>query len=375
MDDESRRRRWLALARVPGAVAAGAVRRYVSRGGDVPGTRLAAAFEGGEVDGEENRWGAVLAEARTRLETVDDEIARGERAGARLIDVEDAEYPALLKGIADPPPALFVRGRIEPGDARAAAVIGSRDATRYGISITARVVPPLAARGVTVVSGMARGIDAAAHRAALRGGGRTIAVLGTGIDVCYPRSSRDLYEQIPAQGAVISEVAPGTVAAPWLFPPRNRIVAGLAKVVVIVEARARSGTSVTAKHALDQGREVGVVPGDVDLARSAGTNALLSQGAFPVRGAEDVLVFGFDEAVIREEAPRSPVLPPGLDGDGTRIWAVLGREAATLETVVAKSGLGAGTVMAALGRLERAGLVSSDGWGRYALRGAAEARR
>lgn len=367
MNEEQRRKSWLALARVPGAVAAGIARRFA---GGAKGDALADAFAGAD-----REWSEVFDAAASRLSAAEDEIARAEKAGARLIDVEDDEYPPLLRGILDPPPVLFVKGALLPVDARAAAVIGSRNATRYGIGVTRLLVPPLAGRGVTVVSGMARGIDSTAHRAALKAGGRTLAVLGTGIDVCYPSESRDLYEEIPARGAIVSEVAPGTPPLPYVFPPRNRIISGLSKVVVIVEARLRSGTAVTARHALDQGRDVGVVPGDVDLMRSAGTNSLLMDGAFPVRSADDVMSFGFDEPVDRPSVVAPKPMPPGLDPDSARLWECLqSGGATTLEALVRTTGLGAAAVMGGVGRLERAGLVRGDGWGRYAAVGGVDAR-
>ena len=378
-----RRQWWLALARVPGTVKAGVTSRFAARDGEERGRRLEAALAGeGLLDGEDH-WGRVFDEARARLGRVEREIARAARVGARLVDFEDEEYPARLREIQDPPPAIFVRGTLDPGDERAAAIIGSREATRYGIAVTQRIVPGLVARGVTIVSGMARGIDAAGHRAALGAGGRTIAVLGTGIDRSYPSSSRDLYERIPERGAVISEVAPGTEPMPWVFPNRNRIISALAKVVVIVEARAKSGTAVTAHYALKQGRDVGVVPGDVDIARSAGTNALLFDGAFVVRSADDVLCHGFGEVRPVEPPPEEREAkagagvppPPGLDADSARVWEVLGRGGSTLEALVSASGLRTISVIAAVGRMERTGLVRTDAWGKYVLGGGVEIAR
>lgn len=367
MTDEERRIRWLALARVPGAVAAG-IAHHLSRSG-AKGEALDEAFAGGAPE-----WLDLVGEAKARLEPVKREIEAAAKAGARAVDIEDAEYPVLLKGITDPPPVLFVRGTLVPGDERLAAIIGSREATRYGVGVTRGLVPPLAAKGVTIVSGMARGIDSTAHRAALGAGGRTIAVLGTGIDVCYPPTSRDLYTEIPKHGAVVSEVAPGTPPAPYVFPPRNRIISGLSKAVVIVEARLKSGTAVTARHALDQGRELGVVPGDVDIARSQGTNAFLTDGAFAVRSADDVLWFGFGDP--RGSAPDAPrPVPPGLDPPSLALWYALESEGpSSLDTLIAHTELGASVVMSAVGRLERAGLVRGDGWGRYALPGGLSTR-
>lgn len=379
-----RRLRWLALARVPGAVRVNVLDRFVSAEGEAKGERIAAAFEGrreGLVLGEED-WSRVFEEARARLRAAEAELARAARCGARLVDCEDDEYPAKLREIPDPPPAIFVRGRIEPADERSVAIIGSREATRYGITVTQQIVPGLVARGVTIVSGMARGIDAMGHRTALAAGGRTIAVLGTGIDRSYPSSSRDLYERIPERGAVISEVAPGTEPMPWVFPNRNRIISALATAVVIVEARARSGTALTAGYALKQGREVGVVPGDIDLARSDGTNALLVDGAFVVRSADDVMVHGFGEvkpvppatpAGAEARAPAAP--PPGLDSDAARVWEAVGRGGSTLERLVNLSGLRTVAVIAAVGRMERTGLLRTDAWGNYVLGGGVAASR
>lgn len=367
MTDEQRRIWWLALARVPGAVASG-ITHHLTRSG-ARGDAIEEAFAGRAPE-----WLDVIGEAKLRIPQAEKEIADAEKAGARPVDIEDLDYPSLLRGITDPPPVLFVRGTLVPREERLAAVIGSRDATRYGVSVTRQIVPTLAVKGVTIVSGMARGIDSAAHRAALTAGGRTLAVLGTGIDVCYPAEARDLYAEIPKHGAIVSEVAPGTPPLPWVFPPRNRIISGLSKVVVIVEARLRSGTAVTARHALDQGRELGVVPGDVDIARSAGTNALLTDGAFPVRDARDVLHYGFGEPP--DERPDEPrPIPPGLDPPSLALWSALEEEGvASIDTLIARTKVGAATAMAALGKLERSGLVRGDGWGRYELQKAIAAR-
>ena len=357
----------MTISRVTGTVGQGITRRIV---GGAKGDALEEAMTGG------GEWTEIVAAAAKRMGEADEEIARAAKVGARLIDVEDDEYPAMLRGITDPPPALFVKGEILPADARSAAVIGSRNATRYGIGVTKALVPPLCGKGVTIVSGMARGIDAAAHRAALKAGGRTIAVLGTGIDVPYPNESLDLYEEIPKRGAIVSESAPGTIALPHVFPPRNRIISGLAKVIVIVEARLRSGTSVTARHALDQGREVGVVPGDIDLMRSAGTNALLIDGAFPVRCAEDVLAHAFGEPRGQPASTIAPLpVPPGLDADTAALWITLQTAgASTLESLAQATGLRAPVVMSGIGKLERSGLVQGDGWGRFEVASVVDAR-
>ncbi len=360
--------KWLAIARVPEAVAMGAAARF-RRGPFERGERIARAFEEPDSEADEEalvlgqQWPAIVRFARAQLSNAAREIEVAERLGARVVDIEDDEYPALLREIVDAPPVLFVRGRLMPADRRAIAVIGSRAATRYGIDVTRHLVPPLASVGITVVSGMARGIDAAAHRAALRAGGRTIAVLGTGIDVCYPLESRDLYDAIPERGAIVSESPPGTRAARWLFPVRNRIISGLAATVVVIEARSRSGTAVTARLAGTQGRSVGAVPGDIDLARSQGTNELLSQGAYPVRSAVDVVLNSFQELYGQVDVPLPEA--PELDPASKAVMGALAPDALSVDALVARTRLPIGTLLGALSRLESVGLARRDEHGRY----------
>jgi len=200
----------------------------------------------------------------------------------------DERYPALLGAIPSPPP-LRVRGSLEPADGLAVAIVGSRRSTPYGVEVAEALAAELAARGVTIVSGLARGIDAAAHRGALHGGGRTLAVLGSGIDVVYPPENRDLRQAIERQGAVISQFPNGTAPLPFNFPLRNRTIAGLALGVVVVEASERSGALITAGLAADLGREVFAVPGRVTSEVSRGPHGLLRDGAILVRDWADVV--------------------------------------------------------------------------------------
>lgn len=216
-------------------------------------------------------------------------VGASETADLRLLSFEDAEYPRNLREIPDPPPVLFVRGRILPEDERAVAVIGSRSASAYGVAVCRSLVRALAGHGFSIVSGMARGVDAAAHWAALECGGRTLAVLGTGVDVVYPKGNRQLFERILERGALVSEFLPGTQAFAENFPKRNRIISGMALGVLVVEAAERSGTMITVQTALDQGREVFAVPGDVRSPLSRGTHRLIKEGAKLVGGVEDVL--------------------------------------------------------------------------------------
>ena len=198
-------------------------------------------------------------------------------------------YPAALGHLALPPPVLSVRGAAEPFRGPAVAVVGSREASEYGLEAAELFARGLAAAGVTVVSGFARGIDAAAHRGALAGGGSTVAVLGCGLGVDYPRGHARLGEQIAAAGALVSEFACGTAPRGWHFPVRNRIIAALSAGTLVVEATARSGSLVTARHALDIGREVWAVPGRIVDPRAAGPNALIRDGAALVESPRDIL--------------------------------------------------------------------------------------
>src|SRR5437879_3980177 len=205
------------------------------------------------------------------------------------IALGDERYPELLRAIHDPPAVLYCDGSVEPGDRQAVAIVGSRQATPYGLRITETLAGELSALGFTIVSGFARGIDAAAHRAALAAGGRTIAVLGCGLDVDYPPGHASLHAEIAGSGAVLTEFAPGTAPFATNFPRRNRIISGLALGVVVVEAAEDSGSLITARLALEQGREVFAVPGSIDAPTSRGPHGLLKQGAKLVETVDDIV--------------------------------------------------------------------------------------
>lgn len=212
-----------------------------------------------------------------------------QKRGVTLLCVNDPDYPSNLAAIHDPPPVLFVRGKVEPRDLVSIAVVGSRAASPMGMAFTEKLCAELASHGVTVVSGFAVGIDSAAHRGAIRGRGRTLAVLGCGLDVEYPRGSDKFKDTVAGSGAVMTEFPLGTPPAPGHFPMRNRIISGLSLGVVIVEAAHRSGSLITARLAIEQGREVFAVPGMVQHHRSVGPHRLLKQGAKLVETAEDIL--------------------------------------------------------------------------------------
>lgn len=218
-----------------------------------------------------------------------EELERARRRDARIVTLLDADYPALLRQIADPPPVLYVRGTLLREDEAAVAVVGTRTATPYGLSAARELAAELARAGVTVVSGLAEGIDAAGHEGALEGGGRTIAVVGHGLSTVYPARHVKLAERVAGSGSVISEFPMSAPPAPMSFPRRNRVIAGLSLGVVVVEAPEKSGALITAREAMEQGREVFGVPGPITSRASQGVNALLRDGAGVVTGVGDIL--------------------------------------------------------------------------------------
>jgi DNA processing protein len=260
-------------------------------------------------------------------------------------------YPPLLSELHDPPSTLFVRGDAavlpEPG----VAVVGARSCSAYGAQVARALARELAAAGLLVVSGLARGVDGEAHRGALEGGGRTVAVLGCGIDRDYPRSHAELARRIVASGAVVSEYPPGVEPAPWRFPARNRIIAGLSLATVVVEARERSGALITADFALELGRDVFAVPGEITSGLSAGTNDLLRQGAAPLTAVRDVL-----DAVGLEVEPTAR--SASVSDAARSLLALLDDGASAADDLTRASGLSSAEVAAALVELELGGLAA-----------------
>jgi DNA processing protein len=275
--------------------------------------------------------------------------------GIRWIGRDDPAFPPLLGAIHDPPPGLFVRGAASVDALRGptAAIVGARACSPYGSHVARMLGRELGAAGLVVVSGLARGVDGDAHRGALDAGGTTIAVLGCGIDRDYPSAHRELAGRIRATGLVVSEYAPGVEPAPWRFPARNRIIAGLSAVTVVVEARDRSGALITADLALEEGREVLAVPGEITSALSSGTNDLLKLGATPVTRSEDVLeLFG----LVRGGTQAVEVGPTAA-----RVLDRLRDGPASPDELARATGLGAGSLAAALTELELAGCAVAGG--------------
>jgi DNA processing protein len=278
----------------------------------------------------------------------------------------DPEYPEPLREIAGPPFLLFALGRLEKLRLPVVAIVGSRDASRYGRDVAWRLAQELSAAGIAVASGFARGVDAAAHEAALEGPGGTIAVLGCGIDVDYPREHRRLKEKLAEKHLLLSEHPPGTEPRPQNFPIRNRVIAGLSAGVIVVEASRRSGSLITARLATDFGRDVFAVPGSVFSETSVGTNALLKDGAILCRGVEDVLAELFPSVGPPQRAA-SPVVAVELSPEARRMLEALTKDDSfTAEELAQALDLPAATVLAGLFELEAAGLARAEE-GRYGI--------
>jgi DNA processing protein len=290
---------------------------------------------------------------------VEKELKLLKEIGGTIITLEDEAYPERLKAIYDPSPLLYVRGELKKEDALAISIVGSRKTSPYGRWITEKVSQDLARHGVTIVSGMARGIDSVAHWGAISGGGRTLAVLGCGVDVIYPRENRNLFEQIIDHGAILSEFPMGSPPEGSHFPKRNRMISGLSLGVVVVQADTGSGSLITAGYALEQGREVFAIPGNVGAEGSRGTNQLIKEGAKLVESSEDIL-----EEILpqwrRGKETTQKAESPGRDlPEGERaLYELLGETPLHIDAIIRESRLEPGRVSSLLLNLELKGLIS-----------------
>jgi DNA processing protein len=325
----------------------------------------AEAWETGSARGcvESVRRGRLGSEGdRAWLPQVDPHVtaARVEEAGARFITPADPEYENRLNDLRDPPASLFLVGRQLVESPQRVAIVGSRKCSNLGRDVAQDLGRALVASGIAVVSGAAHGIDAAAHRGALQAAGRTVAVLGSGIDVAYPASSRGLLERIAESGTIVSEYPPSMPAGPQHFPARNRIVVALARALVVVEGAAKSGSRISVDHALDLGREVFAVPGPVTSPLAETPLEMIRDGATLIRGANDLL----DDLGIDRTAP--PPAPPDLDDGERRVWEAL--SGGSLPDAVAReAGMPIPDAVTTLIQLELRGLIVSVG-GRYERR-------
>jgi DNA processing protein len=348
---------WLALNLTPG-IGSTLIRRLVDRFKTPEAVFRVPLKELVKIEG----LGEKVAEAIRKgpLEkAVQKELYLLKEIGAKIITFKDEEYPKRLKDIYDPPALLYMRGELKQEDAFAVSIVGSRRTTPYGRWFTEKVSQELARYGVTIVSGMARGIDSFAHWGAISGGGRTIAVLGCGVDVIYPSENRNLFTKMIDHGAILSEFPIGSPPEGGHFPRRNRIISGLSIGVVVVQASEKSGSLITANYALEQGREVFAVPGNVGTESSRGTHRLIKEGAKLVESSEDIL-----EEILpqwrreREAAPEVEAPKPNLTQEERLLYELLGETPLHIDVIIRESGLDPGKVSSLLLNLELKGLVS-----------------
>jgi DNA processing protein len=298
-----------------------------------------------------------LLNARRQVD-VAAEWERIQQAGIHVITLKDENYPANLSQIDAPPPLLYVRGSLQPSDLWAIGVVGTRRASVYGREVAHTLSRALATHGITIVSGLAMGIDTVAHRAALDGGGRTVAVLGSSVDQIYPPENRGLAQRIMEQGAIVSEYPLGTRPDAGNFPPRNRIISGLSKGVAIIEAGVRSGALITAKFAAEQGRDVFAVPGSILHPGSAGCNGLIQQGATPLLSVDDILSQLNLEQVAIQRAAHTAIPADPLE---SRLLEHMSREPQHVDELVRQMAMPAPQVSGLLAVMELKGLVRQVG--------------
>jgi DNA processing protein len=349
---------WLALARVKG-LGAVSFKKLTARFVDPTAAFSAALAELEQVEGL-HRDAIDGIVAFSDWAEIDEEIERARDAGIAIVPFTNPNYPARLRTIADPPPFLYVKGNILTDDDKAVAIVGSRSASEYGRRVARDLARGLASLGFTVVSGMARGIDGAAHESALQAGGRTIAVLGSGVERAYPAEHELLYRRIAAGGAVVSELPIGTRPMAFNFPARNRLISGISLGVVVVEATEKSGSLITATLAVEQGREVFAVPGEVGSSRSRGAHRLIRQGAKLVESVDDIIEEIAPQLLDRTGSAtlRAPLVLPQNASDAARtIFALLQENTLQVDQVIERTGMSAAQVLETLLDLELQGLL------------------
>lgn len=315
---------------------------------------------------------AIIEEIRSGAwrSFAEEECRRLEASGARLVMFTSADYPKALFQIPDPPPFIYVKGVLPTGEVTV-AVVGSRRATSYGLMTTGKLSGELACRGVCIVSGLARGVDTAAHKGALQAGGKTIGVLGCGIDVIYPPENRTLFEEMTRKGCLISEYPLGMLPLAENFPRRNRIISGLSCGVLVIEAAEKSGSLITAQYALEQGRDVFAVPGNISFASSRGCNRLIKQGAKLVDCVEDILEELPGRERLSEGAPlfQPPPRTFSLSPKEAAIYELLVRSPLHIDQIISQTELTAGEVSSMLLHLELKGAVTTLPGTHYAVAG------
>ncbi|MBL8164296.1 MAG: DNA-protecting protein DprA [Anaerolineae bacterium] len=354
---------WLGLSLVP-EIGAKRIALLADRFGDL-GRAWSASEQQLIQAGLERQPTTNLLQTRKRL-NLDEEMRKVERFGAWIVTLADDDYPTPLKELGDAPPVLYVRGSLIPQDDRALSMVGTRKATPYGRDAAHHLAKQLAAHDVTVISGLAHGIDSAAHRGALDGRGRTIAVMGCGIDKVYPADNQKLAQEIIENGALVSEFPLGTPPEARNFPRRNRVISGLALGVLVVEAPEKSGALITATVAAEQGREVFAVPGNIFNPNSAGTNRLIQDGAKLVAQVEDILA----ELNIAHERSETRLVAERIAPASAleeQLLEYLGFDPIHVDDLVRQSGLTVAIVNSTLTILELKGLARTVGHMQYCL--------
>jgi DNA processing protein len=350
--------RWLALGRVKG-LGLVSFKKLATRFDDPTQAFFASPAELGEIEGL-HRDAIEGLTGFSEWAEIEKEIHRIRETGIEIVRYVDVNYPARLRMISDPPPLLYVKGNLLANDEKAVAIVGSRSASDYGRRVARDLARGLATLGFTVVSGMARGIDGMAHEMALNAGGRTIAVLGSGVERAYPPEHDQLYRRIAEQGAVISELPVGTKPMAFNFPARNRLISGLSLGVVVVEATEKSGSLITASLAVEQGREVFAVPGEVGSSRSRGAHRLIRQGAKLVETVDDIIEEIAPQLVNRSKdlaEPAARVLPQDSSNAARKIFALLQERTLQVDEVIERSGLRPAEVLEVLLDLELQGYL------------------
>ena len=356
---------WIGLSSIPG-VGRATFRRLVKRFGSPERALAASADELLDVEGIGRKVVDAIVSFDWR-EPAEREIEKASRSDVDIITMNDDAYPGNLRDTPDPPLFLYIKGALKPEDRNAVAVVGTRRPTHYGKTVTHRLAGELAASGFTVISGLARGIDTQAHRGALAARGRTIAVLGCGIDVVYPPENRSLMEEIGGSGAVVTENPFGTQPESGYFPARNRIISGFARGTVIIEASEDSGSLITAQYALDQGRKLFAVPGNIGSPVSRGTNSLIKKGAILIEGTDDVLAGLGAEPAARDRTTAARPLP-AMTRDESVVLNCITVEPKHIDVLMSESRMAAGALGGVLVNLELKGLAKQLP-GKYFVRG------
>jgi DNA processing protein len=349
---------WIILNMIPG-VGSSTFRRLIKFFGSPSAVLNASLKELAMVRGLTPSVCQSIIDHKESIE-IDEELRLIEKYNCNIITIEDQTYPSALRAIHDPPPLLYIKGELTQADSNSIAIVGTRNASPYGKMASEKLSNQLASRGITVVSGLAHGIDTYAHNGALSAGGRTIAVMGNGLDVVYPSENAKLFDAIVNSGAVISELSMGTQPRRGMFPQRNRLISGISLGTLVVEASRQSGALITADLALEQGREVFAIPGPIYSEESKGTNWLIKQGAKLVDSIEDILeelpshTFQQTDDIIKNE---DAIMEYQLSDDEEALWKVIGSSPIHIDDISRQSGLPIFKVCSVLVMLELKGLV------------------